>query len=1063
MVVFGQLLLTNLHFLLFFPDSLYSLVPPEVYVVFGGDLEVVFQMPGDVSVPNAFVRLQGRRPADQAWTEITTMGLPLGAKTGTLSAACGIVEFAGKYSLTMYMQVDGPVLTEVTFYAAWPSVVLRLPKTHYALTSQVPMEIDSRASCAPKLHREFLTLELYFQRIEDSGNAYAKLSDAEMVLAENFTAINKGAVKKDFACETFDLDGSYQVLLRSSSGSTLAVSNVMSLTFSASYHLQTMRRSVFPCPEDSTFEVLYSKPPCAGVDKLRVHKLEKQAPGSPASPLERVYVGEFETDPDKTGVKFNCSLFQENATGYCFDYVTVSKRGAVAEQKQLCLSAQPDAVLIQDGGWSPWTTWTSCSVTCGSGKRSRFRMCNDPLPEPGGRFCKGHSVQWTDCQVPCPDSLPRTPLRSPDFDPSCHCGCTRTTDSGEIIASGRCKGLATWIIKTEPGEQVTLTFRYYDILYERQWVKVRDGESQSDELLFFSHDQSSPHDVTSSSNVMRVELMTEVIMSSPAAMTVFPRNASLPIHVHGFIASYSAKATLSAAKLPPPLFRHVEPSVMQSAVTIVGIVVCVLVVVAVVIVAVVRQRYWRRMPKYSVANNEESPRHLVHSSSAQSSNPSSPGPHVQVDMDIPLTGGSGARRKSSSGQQRAASRASSISSTCSATLKKIRSRAEGATTPGSTGGGGGLVCNGSPKPSSKDYSNLDSPYSKNATPDDSVHDANFFKASPILKHVAPRSPKVHPHKLKASPGTPSSPGPSPSMTKHELLTRKRQGKKGGRGGGSTPVGEAEGERQVTGSSGSGSTSASKPDATVPATSATSTLTKAEINLTKPPSSGSSSRLGTPSDSRASSSGKKLRSPVDPKPFSAKAGPSKRHHYGNAAEQIPLMDSTDDIPSPLHQPKTEPKKTPTCEETSFIYPITKVRRPTSLTESYSIDTIESRGSSRSRTPKSPAPVVGRPSAMEERQTLLPKPDGQSPKSPREETLGAEKEEEKSSKSSSSSPSKLSMTSNKTMSPTRSIATPELEYDDFIMDDPLSYFEYDELNKLNWTGTEKLSRTQKKEDS
>ena len=87
---------------------------------------------------------------------------------------------------------------------------------------------------------------------------------------------------------------------------------------------------------------------------------------------------------------------------------------------------------------------------------------------------------------------------------------------------------------------MTLTFRYYDISYERQWVKVRDGETPSDELLFYSRSQLQPGDVTSSSNVMRVELMTSVIMTSPAEMTVFPLKASLPIHVRGFIASFTA-------------------------------------------------------------------------------------------------------------------------------------------------------------------------------------------------------------------------------------------------------------------------------------------------------------------------------------------------------------------------------------------------------------------------------------------------------------------------------------------------------------------------------------------
>ena len=392
--------------------------------------------------------------------------------------------------------------------------------------------------------------------------------------------------------------------------------------------------------------------------------------------------------------------------------------------------------------------------------------------------------------------------------------------------------------------------------------------------------------------------------------------------------------------------------------------------------------------------------------------------------------------------------------------------------------------NGSPKPSAKDYSSLGSPYSNNASPEDHVHDPNFFRASPILKQVTPRSPKVHPHRLKASsPGTPGSPLPSPSITKHELLTRKRQERKAAT---PTPAGEAEGEREVTGSS--GSSSAAKPTAAATTTATTTTTTtttttKAEINLTKPTLSSTTrpaARLRSPTDAKAVSAGSgwKLRSPpTDFKPASSRAGAGKkRHSQGDrspsststttaaAAEEIPLIDSTEDLLQPHQHPlKAESERTPVCEEeeTSFIYPRTKARRPTSLTESYSLETIDSRGSgAKSRTPRSPAPPPGKRSAMEERQTLLPKPDGQSPKSPREELVGSEDREEEKTSRSSSSPSKSSLSgkSNKTLSPTRSIATPELEYDDFIMDDPLSYFEYEDLSRLNWSGTEKIgSRT------
>ena len=270
----------------------------------------------------------------------------------------------------MFLQVDGPVLTEVTFQAIWPPVVLRLPRSHTALTSAVTLEIDSRARCASLLHREFLTLELHFQRIEDTGSTFGKLSSAELISERNLTSVIAVAADDDdeeeeeedggrkrrvsyvsYPCELFDLDGSYQVLLRSSAGvKAVAVSNVMTLTFSASYHLSSWRASVFPCRLNATLDVLYTHAPCSGVDRFRLYRLVREAPGSAASPLKRVYVAEFPTDPDRTVMAFNCSLFQQQqeeeegeAAGYCFVYITVSRSGAVVEQKQLCLPSQPGA------------------------------------------------------------------------------------------------------------------------------------------------------------------------------------------------------------------------------------------------------------------------------------------------------------------------------------------------------------------------------------------------------------------------------------------------------------------------------------------------------------------------------------------------------------------------------------------------------------------------------------------------------------------------------------------------------------------------------------------------
>ena len=63
-----------------------------------------------------------------------------------------------------------------------------------------------------------------------------------------------------------------------------------------------------------------------------------------------------------------------------------------------------DQYLV-NGGYSLWSSWGSCSHTCGIGKKSRSRSCTFPKPMHGGNDCTGlgESVDLTDCiDGPCP-------------------------------------------------------------------------------------------------------------------------------------------------------------------------------------------------------------------------------------------------------------------------------------------------------------------------------------------------------------------------------------------------------------------------------------------------------------------------------------------------------------------------------------------------------------------------------------------------------------------------------------------------------------------------------------
>jgi len=56
--------------------------------------------------------------------------------------------------------------------------------------------------------------------------------------------------------------------------------------------------------------------------------------------------------------------------------------------------------LLVHGGWS---TWGTCSATCGQGLQRRDRACDSPWPSKDGNHCSGDSVDnrlCTDFQCP---------------------------------------------------------------------------------------------------------------------------------------------------------------------------------------------------------------------------------------------------------------------------------------------------------------------------------------------------------------------------------------------------------------------------------------------------------------------------------------------------------------------------------------------------------------------------------------------------------------------------------------------------------------------------------------
>ncbi|KYO47658.1 A disintegrin and metalloproteinase with thrombospondin motifs 4 [Alligator mississippiensis] len=57
-----------------------------------------------------------------------------------------------------------------------------------------------------------------------------------------------------------------------------------------------------------------------------------------------------------------------------------------------------------DGEWGPWGPYSSCSRTCGGGIKSTTRLCNQPEPKNGGKYCVGRRMKFRSCNT---DSCPR--------------------------------------------------------------------------------------------------------------------------------------------------------------------------------------------------------------------------------------------------------------------------------------------------------------------------------------------------------------------------------------------------------------------------------------------------------------------------------------------------------------------------------------------------------------------------------------------------------------------------------------------------------------------------------
>ncbi|KAJ8037143.1 Coadhesin [Holothuria leucospilota] len=96
-----------------------------------------------------------------------------------------------------------------------------------------------------------------------------------------------------------------------------------------------------------------------------------------------------------------CGGGTQQRTRECFlgtEKRSLAECGGEFEQTSVCNFQQCSV----DGNWAGWSEWTTCSATCGDGRKTRDRTCTDPAPEGQGTPCEGLGTDVLHCSLtPC--------------------------------------------------------------------------------------------------------------------------------------------------------------------------------------------------------------------------------------------------------------------------------------------------------------------------------------------------------------------------------------------------------------------------------------------------------------------------------------------------------------------------------------------------------------------------------------------------------------------------------------------------------------------------------------
>ncbi|XP_033035202.1 A disintegrin and metalloproteinase with thrombospondin motifs 12 [Trachypithecus francoisi] len=106
-----------------------------------------------------------------------------------------------------------------------------------------------------------------------------------------------------------------------------------------------------------------------------------------------------------------CQTLWCSVKGFCRSKLDAAADGTQCGEKKWCMAGKcitvgkkPESI---PGGWGRWSPWSHCSRTCGAGVQSAERLCNNPEPKFGGKYCTGERKRYRLCNVhPCRSEAP---------------------------------------------------------------------------------------------------------------------------------------------------------------------------------------------------------------------------------------------------------------------------------------------------------------------------------------------------------------------------------------------------------------------------------------------------------------------------------------------------------------------------------------------------------------------------------------------------------------------------------------------------------------------------------